>query len=467
MIARKLLLVAAFWWGISAAVFAAGPYYEVKYEASTAEGELQMPVTYTVWLPPEVQTLRGVIVHQHGCGKGACEGGATAAYDLHWQELARRYECALLGPSYGQEEKQNCRLWCDPRNGSDKTFLRALDDLAKESKHPELATVPWCLWGHSGGGFWASIMMTLHPERTVAVWCRSGTAFIPWEKGEIAKPNLTPAVYEIPVMCNPGLKERDDKRFAGAWNGCLEMFRAYRKAGAPIGFAPDPRTGHECGDSRYLAIPWFAACLELRLPKQNVRDLLLREITAEKKFETKFTAEQTKPGGKYEGLAEEVIWQPSEAVATAWAQYVETGATEDTTPPPAPTNVSKFTTRKELTKPRHALLHWDATIDFESGLAGFVIYRDGEVLAKIPQKPVGKFGRPLYQPMTYHDTPELKSTELSIKDEKVGPGEKLVFGHWSYVDQDVKGTPKYQVKAVNSVGLESELSKPAHEENHQ
>ncbi len=103
---RILWAVAAFCWAISSAVLAAGPYYEVKYEASTAEGELQMPVTYTVWLPPEVKTLRGVIVHQHGCGTGACQGGATAAYDLHWQELARRYDCALLGPSYGQEENK-------------------------------------------------------------------------------------------------------------------------------------------------------------------------------------------------------------------------------------------------------------------------------------------------------------------------------------------------------------------------
>jgi hypothetical protein len=299
------------------------------------------------------------------------------------------------------------------------------------------------------------------------VWCRSGTAFIPWEKGEIPKPNLSPAVYEIPVMCNPGLKERDDKRFAGAWNGCLEMFRAYRKAGAPIGFAPDPRTGHECGDSRYLAIPWFAACLELRLPEKESPTKegtvqKLRSVSTDKKFESKFTAEQTKAGGKYEGLAEEVIWQPSAAVAQAWEQYIETGATEDKTPPPAPTNVRKLITPGDVLHKGNTHLYWDVAVDFESGLAGFVIYRDGEVIAKIPQKPVGKFGRALYQPMTYHDTPEKSSTELSLKDAKPKPGETLIFGHWSYLEETVKGSPKYQVKAVNSAGLESELSKPAY-----
>ncbi len=454
----QIRLCFAFWLLLCTPGWSAGPYYEVKYDTSTVEGELQMPVTYTVWIPPGVKTLRGVIVHQHGCGTGACEGGATAAYDLHWQELARRYDCALLGPSYGQAEKQNCRLWWDPRNGSDKTFLRALDDLAKESKHPELATVPWCLWGHSGGGLWASLMMTLHPERTVAVWCRSGTAFLRWTDGEIANPELSPAVYEIPVMCNPGVKEKDHRQFASAWNGCLEMFRAYSKAGAPIGFAPDPRTAHECGDSRYLAIPWFAACLELRLPAKESGDQKLRAIPSDQKFQTKFTAVQTKPGAKYEGLAEEVIWQPSEAVATAWAQYVETGATEDKTPPPVPTKLRKSLTPRNQQNPGSILLHWDAGIDFESGLAGFVIVRDGQVIAKIPQQSVGKYGRALYQPMSFHDTPEKGSPGLVTNEVKPEIGPTLFFG---YVDETAKGSPQYQVKAVNSAGLESELSKPA------
>jgi len=67
-----------------------------------------------------------------------------------------KWDCALLGPSYRQDDKQNCRLWCDPRNGSAKTFVKALGELAGKSKHPELGSVPWCLWGHSGVGSWAS-----------------------------------------------------------------------------------------------------------------------------------------------------------------------------------------------------------------------------------------------------------------------------------------------------------------------
>jgi hypothetical protein len=33
-----------------------------------------------------------------------------------WQALARKWDCALLGPVIHQPEAANCRLWCDPRN---------------------------------------------------------------------------------------------------------------------------------------------------------------------------------------------------------------------------------------------------------------------------------------------------------------------------------------------------------------
>ena len=45
---------------------AAPPYYRVRYEASTKTGELPYAVNYTIWIPPQVTTLRGVVVHQHG-----------------------------------------------------------------------------------------------------------------------------------------------------------------------------------------------------------------------------------------------------------------------------------------------------------------------------------------------------------------------------------------------------------------
>lgn len=415
---------------------AAGRLFEVKYEASKQKDGLQMGVRYTLWVPDGVEKLRGVIVHQHGCGVGACKGGETAAYDLHWQALANKHDCALLGPSYEQGEKQNCRLWCDPRNGSAKTFLAALKQLAKDSKHSELESVPWCLWGHSGGGFWASLMQTLYPERVVAVWLRSGSAFTAWEKGEIEKPKLSDAVYQIPVVCNPGAKEKDHKQFAGAWTGAVKTFEAYRVRGAPISLAPDPRTAHECGDSRYLAILYFDACLTARLPEKSAREQKLRAMDANKAWLAEPLSEKAVAAADYKGKALEAVWLPDERIAKAWVEYVKTGAVSDSTAPPTPTAL------KVARKDDGVELTWDAEADFESGLKAFVIQRDGKEVGQLPEKPVGRFGRALFQSMSYHDTPERPLPAMRFLDRTAKAGEKY----------------EYRVIAVNGVGLKSKPS---------
>ena len=55
------------------------PYYRVRYEASAKPGELTYPVNYTLWVPKGVKTLRGVVVHQHGCGTTSAHCPAAAS----------------------------------------------------------------------------------------------------------------------------------------------------------------------------------------------------------------------------------------------------------------------------------------------------------------------------------------------------------------------------------------------------
>ncbi|HVX11377.1 MAG TPA: hypothetical protein VHC22_09370 [Pirellulales bacterium] len=416
---------------------AAGRYLEVSYPPSSEAGELPYGVTYTLWLPDGIERVRGLIVHQHGCGSGACKGGETAAYDLHWQALTRKWDCGLLGPSYHQEDGQDCRLWCDPRNGSEKKFLQALSDLAERAEHPELDEVPWCLWGHSGGAFWASLMQTKHPERIVAIWFRSGTAYPVWEKGEIPKPEIPDTAFQIPMMCNPGAKEKGDERFDGAFTGAMAMFRAYRAKGAPIGFAPDPRTSHECGDSRYLAIPFFDACLAMRLPDKQSAKLELKPVDPSKAWLASVPGAEAVPASSYQGDPSEAAWLPNEHIAKGWTEYIKTGAVGDSTPPPVPRLV-----KVESSAAGGNIVMWDADADLESGLRAFVVIRDGEPLGQVPEKPIGRFGRPLFQSMSYHDTPERPLPEMKFVDAAAKPDE-----HHGY-----------RLIAINSAGLSSEPS---------
>ncbi len=386
-----------------------GTIYQVHYPPTLRPGHLRLAVDYYVWIPDGVKRLRGVVVHQHGCGPGASLGGRTAADDLHWQALARRWDCALMGSSYEPRRGLNCRLWCDPRQGSARRFLQALEDLARESKHPELAQVPWCLWGHSGGAFWSSLMQTLYPRRIVAIWFRSGSAYLAWEKGQIPRPTITPEALAVPMMANPGAKEKDHRRFRGAWEGLFAMRQEYLKQGAAFfGWAPDPHSAHECGDSRYLAIPYFDFWLARRLPRQEGQPL--QKVTAEH------------------------LQQWQRLMEPKRQQYVKDARVADDTPPPAPLWVKAKRTADGAVK-----ITWLARADLESGLRQFVILRDGKPVARVPEKPRNRYGRPVFQGLSYHDTPEPPWPSMQ------------------YVDTDAPAgkMPRYGVQAVNTLGAVS------------
>jgi pimeloyl-ACP methyl ester carboxylesterase len=408
------------------------PYYRVRYEASTQPGELVYPVNYTVWVPPGVKSLRGVIVHQHGCGEGSCKSGLTGAFDLHWQALARKHDCALLAPSYEQPEKAECQMWCDPRNGSDAAFQKSLTDLGTKSGHPELAKVPWALWGHSGGGHWAGGMTLLHPDRVAAACLRSG---VPMLEANPARPTikaytLPEAVAGVPIMCNLGTKEGvtvKEGRFAGAWASNETFFTAVRAKGGLIGVSVDPLTTHECGNQRYFTIRWLDACLTARLPEKSGG--ALKPMPTKTTWLAALLGTETVPAAKFSGEKDKSVWLPNEVVAKAWEVYVKDTTVPDTTPPPAPTNLQV----------KDGELTWKAEADLESGLAHFIIERDGKQIGTVPEQPKNPFGRPVFQGLQYSDTPTNPLVEMRFTDKQPEAGKKHT----------------YRVVAVNTVGLKS------------
>ncbi len=414
------------------------------FPASKVPGELALFVDYDLWIPAGVEQLRGIIVHQHGCGGGASNAGLTAVCDLHWRELAKRWDCALLGSSYEGRPGSECRLWCDPRKGSEARFLQAIDRFADTTGHPELRQVPWCLWGHSGGGFWASLMQVSHPDRIVAVWLQSGTAFGYWTSGDVEQPQLNSSVFDVPVMACPGVEERKHIRFHRAWDGLHGMMHAYRQHNAPFGIAPDPRTGHECGDSRYLAIPFFDACMQMRLPERKTPSSGLKPVDWSQAWLGSdsgdvFAADQ------YPEERQDASWLPNAQFARQWAAFLKVGLVPDSSPPSAPHSL-QAEQRSGTT-----ILTWRTDADFESGLRGFRIEKDGEVIGRLPEKSVSRYGKPIFQVMNYSGTPTQPLTAMRFVD-----------------DRPTEGTGVYRVVSINTAGLESapavlQVSVPAKE----
>jgi hypothetical protein len=409
-------------WGPFPPSSGAGRYLQLAYPPSTTKGELQIGVTYTLWIPDGTKTVRAVIVHQHGASIPAAQSGATSAYDLHWQALAKKWDCVLLGPSYHVLNDAidltpgGAELWFDARLGSDRVFLRALDEFAAKSGHAEIATVPWCLWGHSGGGIWANVMSILHPDRVLAAFLRSGTAVMFRPRREFIQPEVSPAVYEIPTMVNFGMGERGNR----PWDGSIATFQEYRAQGAPIGFAPDPRTGHFCGDSRYLAIPFFDACLQMRLTEWNK---ILKPVDPSSTWLAAPFGETAVPAAEFKGDPNKAAWLPNAAIARIWMEYVRTGTVSDAGAPPAPVNV-----RVNADANHGYEITWDAEAGIVSGLGGFIVLRDGHGIAKLPtQPPEAVYGRPLFQGLSYHDTPVAPFPQMRHVDTSAQPGAKHVF----------------------------------------
>ena len=416
------------------------PYYRIRYEASKDAKGLQFPVKFTIWIPEDVKNLKGVVVHQHGCGEGSCKSGLTGAWDLHWQALAKKHDCALLAPSYEQPQKENCQLWCDPRNGSGQAFLRALGDLGKMSGHSELSQVPWALWGHSGGGHWSGGMTLIYPERVAACWLRSGVPlFEPNPDRESIKPyRLNPESLDVPIMCNPGTKEGvtvKTGRFARVWPANQKFFEKVRGAGGLVGIAVDPLSSHECGNQRYMAIPWFDECLTARLPKMKAQPL--RKMVTEQAWLAPVLATTAVAGQKYKGDPLKAVWLPSQRIARTWMHYVRDTEIPDSSPPPAPMRV-----RLSDTGTNKDHLTWEAEADLESGLSHFIIKKNGIEIAQVPEKPTNRFGRPLFQGLQYSDTPLLPLIEME------------------YIDHEAHMNTMYEVIAVNTMGLKSKPSIP-------
>ena len=114
-------------------------------------------------------------------------------------------------------------------------------------------------------------------------------------------------------------------------------------------------------------------------------------------------------------------------------EYTQTGAVADDTPPPPPQSV-----RAERTAEGAVVVSWQAQADLESGVRCFLIERDGRAVGQVPAKPAGRFGRPLFQTMSYHDTPEAPLPALRFIDPDPPAGDAV-----------------YRIRTVNSVGLQS------------
>ena len=142
------------------------------------------PAFFHLWIPPPVRRAKGLLVFSwHGCG------GPLAEY-AELRYLAGALDCAVIG--FGGETVK--RGFTPPR-----ILLDALADLARQSKHPEIAHAPMLVFGHSNGTGFSAGFTAREPDRVFG-WI----AFKSANGRQFSKP----PIYRIPGLVISGERDR-------------------------------------------------------------------------------------------------------------------------------------------------------------------------------------------------------------------------------------------------------------------
>jgi pimeloyl-ACP methyl ester carboxylesterase len=361
------------------ATFAAGPQGTVYQFTVPKQGVMYADPTYYCWIPANVGTVRCIIMHQHGCTR---EGDAQLMMnDLQWLTFAKKWHAVFIAPKLitgapGTGSTQ-CSNWHDNRNGSGNAYLMALDTLARRSGHPEIKRVPWALWGHSGGSLWITAMTALYPDRVAVAVAQSGSRDMSQSAGAL----------RIPILQHNGKKDmiyNDSSFHAGRsrgaiWAHAINPFPLWSTGScAP----PNPLCwdttvyGHAPHDLRMIAIPWMDMGLAARLPDVP-GDSLLKPMDTSNAWLGDSATLQIAPVATFTANKTRACWFPNQTFAKMWKDYMPTKTIKDSTPPPAPYNLTGTYANRQI------VLQWDADADLETGIKTFIIYRNGSVLTTL------------------------------------------------------------------------------------
>ena len=113
-----------------------------------------------LWLPPEARTIRGLLV------------GGQLGIELEIAldpEVRRACADNALGIVYFSPHISGVFHYWEEGNTDAARWLKAFDDLARRSGHPELRRVPWITMGHSTAGIFCRNVAYRWPQRVAGI----------------------------------------------------------------------------------------------------------------------------------------------------------------------------------------------------------------------------------------------------------------------------------------------------------
>ncbi len=201
---------------------------------------------FRLYVPPDLKTARAIVV----LVPGSNGDGRPMADDAFWRAFAEKEQVALVACRFTDKphEQGFIEEYVNVSKGSGQALIDAVSTFAAQSKHPELTTAPFLMWGMSAGGEFNYEFVAWKPERVAA--------FIVNKGGIYYSSLVSKAARAVPGILFVGEKDLDSRTFT-----VKGLFAVNRRAGALWALAEEPGLGHVVGSSQELGAMLFSDVL--------------------------------------------------------------------------------------------------------------------------------------------------------------------------------------------------------------
>lgn len=207
---------------------------------------------FCVVIPEGLKTVRGLLVE---CNYAGGDSRRDWTFCTYYREFLHFHDFALVA-SAGDI----------PHYKAFQAFRNCLEMVGVASHHPELVNAPYAAVGFSAGGGFASTLMTMDPDKTIAV----GIYGARYNFDSVSKPIPT-NILTIPSVLVTGEKEKLNDPAVDGRHKVDEVFLPNRPRGAQIAWMERQGIGHEYDTNRQdlLAMPLLDLAVRTRYPKDG------------------------------------------------------------------------------------------------------------------------------------------------------------------------------------------------------
>jgi len=252
-------------------------------------------------------------------------------FDPHVTAFAAKHRMAtMLAQHCRSKEREDMDVV--PEHGIGRALLTALDQLAKNAQHPELARSKLVLLGFSGAGSLVARMTAYVPERILAGIEYSPSQYDPLGMDTIELPDSALIVPQL-IIANGADDVAGTKR-------PYEYFDRHRERNAPLTFVVQNRVPHCCvANMTPLVLLWLGDVIRERASTPAQKSLgSIKEASGWEgfmKIQVSAVKDQWKepvwnvseawiePHGKHPPVpdAQDAGWLPSKRFAEAWLAF--------------------------------------------------------------------------------------------------------------------------------------------------